>query len=48
MAGEKALSTAIQERRATNNFENVAIPDADLQKIIRAGLEARFLLHYSI
>lgn len=40
MAGEKALSTAIQERRATNNFENVAIPDTDLQKIVRAGLEA--------
>jgi nitroreductase len=40
MAGEKALSTAIQERRATNSFENVTIPPADLEKIIRAGLEA--------
>lgn len=40
MAGEKALSTAIQERRATNNFENVAIPATDLEKIIRAGLES--------
>jgi nitroreductase len=40
MAGEKVLSEAIQGRRATSNFENVAIPEADLQKIIRAGLEA--------
>jgi nitroreductase len=39
-ASEKVLSQAIQERRATNNFEDVPIPEADLQKIVRAGLEA--------
>ena len=40
MAVEKVLSEAIRERRATQNFENVAIPEGDLQKIVRAGLEA--------
>ena len=40
MPVEKILSEAIRERRATQNFENVAIPEADLQKIVRAGLEA--------
>jgi len=40
VAGEKLLSEAIKERRATQNFEDVAIPEADLQKIVRAGLEA--------
>jgi nitroreductase len=40
MAGDKVLSEAIQERRATQSFENVAIPEVDLQKIVRAGLEA--------
>src|SRR5260370_27535704 len=40
IAGEKPLSEAIKERRATNSFEDVPIHDADLEKIIRAGLEA--------
>ena len=40
VAGEKPLSEAIKERRATNSFEDVPIHDADLEKIIRAGLEA--------
>ena len=40
MAGERVLSEAIRDRRATQNFENIAIPEADLQKIVRAGLEA--------
>lgn len=40
VAGEKLLSEAIQDRRATQNFEDVAIPEADLEKIVRAGLEA--------
>jgi nitroreductase len=39
-AREKLLSEVIKERRATNNFEDVPIPEADLEKIIRAGLEA--------
>src|SRR5262249_50244249 len=34
------LSQAIEERRATPSFEDVAIHGADLDKIIRAGLEA--------
>lgn len=40
IAGEKPLSEAIKERRATQSFEDVPIHDADLEKIIRAGLEA--------
>jgi nitroreductase len=40
VAGEKLLSEVIKERRATPNFEDVPIHDADLEKIIRAGLEA--------
>jgi len=40
VAGEKLLSEAIRERRATPSFEDVPIHDADLEKIIRAGLEA--------
>jgi nitroreductase len=40
MASEKVLSEAIQQRRATQSFENLEIPEADLKKIIRAGLEA--------
>src|SRR5258708_12228702 len=40
VAGEKLLSEAIKERRATSNFEDVPIHDKDLEKIIRAGLEA--------
>ena len=38
-AGEKLLSEVVQERRATNNFEEVPIHAADLEKIVRAGLE---------
>ena len=40
IAAEKPLSQAIQERRATHSFEDVPIHTADLEKIIRAGLEA--------
>lgn len=40
VAAEKLLSQAIQERRATPSFEDVPIHTADLEKIIRAGLEA--------
>ena len=40
IAAEKPLSQAIQDRRATPSFENVPIHNADLEKIIRAGLEA--------
>jgi nitroreductase len=39
-AAEKPLSQAIKERRATLSFEDVPIHSADLEKIIRAGLEA--------
>ncbi len=39
-AAEKPLSQAIKERRATPSFEAVPIHSADLEKIIRAGLEA--------
>ena len=40
VAGEKPLSQVIAERRATSSFEHVPIHAADLEKIIRAGLEA--------
>jgi len=40
VAGEKLLSEAIKDRRATASFEDVPIHDADLEKILRAGLEA--------
>jgi len=40
VAPEKPLSQAIKERRATPSFEDVPIHSADLEKIIRAGLEA--------
>lgn len=40
VAGEKPLSEAILERRATQSFEHVPIHSADLGKILRAGLEA--------
>jgi nitroreductase len=40
VAGEKPLSQAVKERRATPSFEDVPIHAADLEKIIRAGLEA--------
>src|SRR5262249_3887884 len=40
VAGEKSLSQAIKERRATQSLGEVPIQAADLEKIIRAGLEA--------
>ncbi len=40
VAGEKLLSEAVKNRRATPNFEDVPIHGADLEKIIQAGLEA--------
>lgn len=40
VAGEKLLSEAVQERRATPSFEQVPIHSADLKKIIEAGLSA--------
>ena len=39
-AQEKLFSTAVKERRATASFEDVPIPGVDLEKIVRAGLEA--------
>lgn len=42
MAGrtEKKLSEAMDERRATPSFDGTPIPDADLKKILEAGLRA--------
>src|ERR1041385_2493718 len=40
ITAEKPLSQTIKERRATPGFEDVPIHTADLEKIIRAGLEA--------
>src|SRR5439155_9020122 len=40
IVAEKPLSVAVKERRATPSFEDVPIHVADLEKIIRAGLEA--------
>src|SRR5512146_1696284 len=40
VAGERPLSQAVQERRATPHFEDIPIHTADLEKIIRAGLAA--------
>ena len=40
IAAEKLFSVAVKERRATPSFEDVPIHAADLEKIIRAGLEA--------
>ena len=40
VAAEKLLSQVIKERRATASFEDVPIHSADLEKIVRAGLEA--------
>jgi nitroreductase len=37
---EKPLSQAIQERRATPSFLTDPVPDADLKKILAAGLSA--------
>jgi nitroreductase len=40
VAAEKPLSQTIRERRATPRFEELPIHAADLEKIIRAGLES--------
>jgi nitroreductase len=40
VAQEKPFSVAVKERRATSSFEDVPIPGADLEKIVRVGLEA--------
>src|SRR6202051_4849325 len=37
---EKSLSRAIAERRASPSFDESPIPDADLMKILQAGLHA--------
>jgi nitroreductase len=37
---EKTLSQVIAHRRATPSFDGAAIPDADLKKILEAGLQA--------
>jgi nitroreductase len=37
---EKSLSEAIAQRRATPSFDGIPIPDEDLEKILRAGLQA--------
>ena len=39
-AGEKPLSQAIKERRATSSFEPVPVHEEDLKRILQAGLEA--------
>jgi nitroreductase len=40
VAAEKPFSQAVKERRATPSFEDIPIHTADIEKIIRAGLEA--------
>jgi nitroreductase len=37
---EKSLSEAVEHRRATPSFDGSPIPDADLKKILEAGLKA--------
>jgi nitroreductase len=37
---EKPLSEAVDQRRATPSFDGAPIPDADLKKILEAGLKA--------
>jgi nitroreductase len=37
---EKSFSEAIEERRATPSFDGMPIPDADLKRILEAGLKA--------
>jgi nitroreductase len=37
---EKTLTQAIAERRATTSFDGRPIPDADLKRILEAGLQA--------
>jgi nitroreductase len=39
-AAEKLLSQVVRERRATPSFESIPIHEADLKKIIEAGLSA--------
>jgi nitroreductase len=40
MRCEKPLSELVRARRATDSFSPEAIPDGDLEEILRAGLEA--------
>src|ERR1051326_7005494 len=40
LAAENPLSQSIKDRRATPSFQDVPIHSADLEKILRAGLEA--------
>ena len=40
VAAEKLFTQAVKERRATSSFEDVPINGADLEKIVRTGLEA--------
>jgi nitroreductase len=37
---EKSFSEAVEQRRATPSFDGMPIPDADLKKILEAGLNA--------
>jgi nitroreductase len=37
---QKTLAQAIEQRRATPSFDGVPIPDADLKRILDAGLQA--------
>lgn len=37
---EKSLSEAVEQRRATPSFDGKPIPDADLKRILEAGLRA--------
>jgi len=37
---EKSLSEAVEQRRATPSFDGEPIPDADLKRILEAGLRA--------
>ncbi|HTX42779.1 MAG TPA: nitroreductase family protein [Acidobacteriaceae bacterium] len=37
---EKSLSEAVEQRRATPSFDGEPIPDADLKRILEAGLSA--------
>lgn len=39
-AAEKPLSQVIRDRRATPHFDSAAVPSEDLEKILRAGVEA--------
>jgi nitroreductase len=39
-AAEKPLSEVVRERRATPSFESIPVHEADLKKIIEAGLSA--------